>query len=491
MKCVVSGGSLAEPVDVYLEGNIFVPYDSVKTTSVNLKSESGVSVHCITGRGSMGGRTFRVVLKRSPEPNFWLYETKASSSSSRSRWSSVDGANDITSSAIDVLDAVVKEELLTPQPLKPLSATADPCHPKNVECLFAPLHKVETSEEFKLESPLLLAANSFEDREVLLVSLACCSLSEEVLEGLEADVPVSLLLFPDSNDGEMGIEFDATWDNDEEEDEEEEDEDERSGNGEDRGAAGGSTAMTSERTSLSTGALTTADTDASFKLLSLETELMLLKKKLSTKDNMIRDLEAAASKAEREAYSSSMNVATLQAELNTSHQTISSLRETSSTQKGAIEDHQDEVGKLKAEVSAHISTTGQLQKNLKSLENEKSVQNARVQNLENKATDVGKLQAKVKSLSALSSKSSSLEKQLGIMTEKANALVLSNESLLDENKKMRKFSSEATEKLLVVTNKATKFERDYDAANSELAASTKSNQLLIAERNSLKAKSHR
>jgi hypothetical protein len=54
---------------------------------------------------------------------------------------------------------------------------------------------------------------------------------------------------------------------------------------------------------------------------------------------------------------------------------------------------------------------------------------------------------------------------------------------------MRKISSEATEKLLVVTNKATKFERDFEAANSELAAATKSNQLLIAERNSLKAKS--
>lgn len=216
---------------------------------------------------------------------------------------------------------------------------------------------------------------------------------------------------------------------------------------------------------------------------------MLIKKKLSTKTSIIKDLEAAASKAEREAYSSSMNVATLQAELATSHQTISSLRESVQTQKGEIETQRRAIGAMNEEIASHTSTTAQLQKNVKSLENEKSVQNARVQNLQNKAADVAKLQAKVKTLTALSSKSSSLEKQLGIVTEKANALVLSNESLIDENKKMRKISSEATEKLLVVTNKATKFERDFEAANSELAAATKSNQLLIAERNSLKAKS--
>jgi hypothetical protein len=51
MKCVVSGGSLPEPVDVHLTSKISLPYTVVKTTSENLQAESGVSVHCVTGRG--------------------------------------------------------------------------------------------------------------------------------------------------------------------------------------------------------------------------------------------------------------------------------------------------------------------------------------------------------------------------------------------------------------------------------------------------------
>lgn len=198
---------------------------------------------------------------------------------------------------------------------------------------------------------------------------------------LKPQTPVSLLLFPDSNDGEMGIEFDATWDNDdsgdeEEDDEEEEEKEEGEHVGKNDSQENGDSGI-ENRASDGRDSITVTDTDASFKLLSLETELMLIKKKvrmgqslstlvfmpiqtrpaslapplrsskLDDKNSIIRDLEAAASKAEREAYSASMNVATLQAELATTHQTISSLRENIKGQQGELESKTLQIGHMK------------------------------------------------------------------------------------------------------------------------------------------------
>ena len=112
--------------------------------------------------------------------------------------------------------------------------------------------------------------------------------------------------------------FDANWDEDGSEDGSEEEEDEE----EDDDLA--LNVSTSRTHSVDT---TTPATDSGFKILQLETEMMILKKKLQRKEAQITELEASNSKAEREGYNSQMNVSTLQAELNTSHASISGLEE--------------------------------------------------------------------------------------------------------------------------------------------------------------------
>ena len=123
-----------------------------------------------------------------------------------------------------------------------------------------------------------------------------------------------------------------------------------------------------------------------------------------------------------------------------------------------------------------------------SVENEKSVQSARVQNLENKTADLEDLRGKVKALTASSNKSGALEKQLNIATAKVESLQLTNDSLMEETKRMRKQTSEAKSSLSSTTTKLEALTKTHKSVASDLQGATKETQKLTAERNGLKQK---
>ena len=97
-------------------------------------------------------------------------------------------------SAIDVLDEVATEECLTGSEIRPLSCSVDPCHPKNIDLLFA--------GKTELESPLTIKCNCWEDREQLLLAVGVANLSEEVREGVVEGREVEVTLFGGEGEGE-------------------------------------------------------------------------------------------------------------------------------------------------------------------------------------------------------------------------------------------------------------------------------------------------
>ncbi|GMH96574.1 hypothetical protein TrST_g9353 [Triparma strigata] len=447
------------------------------TSTLNaLQSSSGLSVHCVGGRGNLMGRMFRITVKLDGvEPKLVLYERK-NESKGRSRWNSVSTTDDVKgvsgqmASAIDVLDEVATEECLTGSEIRPLSCSVDPCHPKNIDLLFA--------GKTELESPLTIKCNCWEDREQLLLAVGVANLSEEVREGVVEGREVEVTLFGGEGEGEE-ISFDANWDEDGSEDGSEEEEDDE----EDDDLT--LNVSTSRTHSVDT---TTPDTDSGFKILQLETEMMILKKKLQRKEAQITELEASNSKAEREGYNSQMNVSTLQAELNTSHASISGLEEVKNGQAEEIKSLKATIEEFEAGTAKFEKQIQKLQKSLKSVENEKSVQSARVQNLENKTADLEDLRGKVKALTASSNKSGALEKQLNIATAKVESLQLTNDSLMEETKRMRKQTSEAKSSLSSTTSKLEALTKTHKSIASDLQGATKETQKLTAERNGLKQK---
>lgn len=202
----------------------------------------------------------------------------------------------------------------------------------------------------------------------------------------------------------------------------------------------------------------------------------------------ITELEASASKAERDGYNSQMNVSTLQAELTTSHASISALEEKKNGQAEEIKSLTASIEEFQSGAAKFEKTVQKLQKSLKSVENEKSVQSARVQNLENKTADLEDLRGKVRALTASSNKSMALGKQLNIATGKVESLQLTNDSLIEETKGLRKSASEANSALTSTTTKFEVLSKTHTTTTTDLQTATKQSQKMTAERNSLKQK---
>ena len=427
-----------------------------------MSKKAGYSFHCIVGRGNLSGRMFRICMKLLPSPTLLLYEQKAAERSSRSRWNTqnqtlnrLSNKSTQISSAIDVLDEVAEEHLITTNGIVPKSASVDPSHPNNLELAFNTVGRVYAKGDVKLESPLQLSTSSFEDREKLLLAVACCSVEQGLVAALDPEgEPVSEVLFPDRNNNEINCEFDASWDSDhadededeEEEEEEEEEEDDkrkdyigdsfnydfeeefgggggggygdsdvdhyndndensssnsctedgsRSRGDDSRSCSSFNDGLDSVQRCRSSSTSSAVDARTKTKMRSLEAEVLSLKTNLMRRHSLSADLEAAASKAEREAYSSQMNVSTLRTELNASHQSIAELEESKRAGELSLEKSKEVARNLKQEVAAQAKTIAELRRAVKAVENERTVQSARVQSLENKISDNNALQEKV------------------------------------------------------------------------------------------------
>lgn len=131
----------------------------------------------------------------------------------------------------------------------------------------------------------------------------------------------------------------------------------------------------------------------------------------------------------------------------------------------------------------------EMKKGLKSVENEKSVLAARVQGLKNKAKEVEELREKAKALKEGAGKAGHLEKQLSSATQKLGSLQLTNDSMVDEMKRLRKQAQESTSSLSDLTKKHDAVTKAHAAAASDLQVANASNQSLTATCNSLRQKS--
>jgi len=248
------------------------------------------------------------------------------------------------------------------------------------------------------ESPLTFDCGSFADREVLLLAcgVVCGGVGEEV--------------FLRDGDDTVGqsCEFDAKWDSDEADDESEEEEEEEDGEDEEDT---NNTTRTSLSTSLntSTNVMMSSAADGGFKILSLETELGLLRKKFSNKEQQMRDVAGEKEKAERDAYNAQMNNTTLQSELASAHERIR-----------GMEEKCEELRKEVERQSSVEAKNEKLKKDVKAVGNEKAVLSARIQSLENKLQSLTEMQDAARKNEKALQRAGVVEKQLNVASEKVS-----------------------------------------------------------------------
>ncbi|GMI35337.1 hypothetical protein TeGR_g7324, partial [Tetraparma gracilis] len=296
------------------------------------------------------------------------------------------------------------------------------------------------------ESPLLLAAGSFEDREVLLLAAAAACCKDFGEEGW---------VMPDATDNaSQSCEFDAAWDSDEgseggEEEEEEEEEKAKSPGAEEPG----------------------------FRILSLQAEVLTLKKRLAERDARALALEGEGQRVERESYNLKMNAATVQSELTGAHAKIGELEGALSRARGDAE-----------EKKAAEARCEKLAREVKSVGNEKAVLAARINNLENKLQAFGEMQEAARKNERAVARAAAVDKQLAAATERI------------EEMRERGQEKEADLKAATADNaknaaSAARLGKELESASASLALSREQGEVLASqvtklttERNSLKAK---
>ena len=157
--------------------------------------------------------------------------------------------------------------------------------------------------------------------------------------------------------------------------------------------------------------------------------------------------------------------------------------------EGELRESRMKVKELEDQRSAAEADMAEKKKGLKSVENEKSVLAARVQGLKNKAREVEELREKVKSLKEGAGKAGHLEKQLASATQKVSSLQLTNDSMVDEMKRLRKQAHDSTSSLSDLTKKHDSLTKAHSTATTDLQVALAGNQSLTATCNSLRQKS--
>jgi hypothetical protein len=467
-----------------------------------LKSPPGFSVHAIRGRGSYSNRAFRLHFALDPKPVLNVYELIPAQSDTNprtKRWSessspSTVGATSAPSpshhshsdatqrnsieamqlaEAIDVLSDAKDEVLMTENGLKVVTAHADPSHEKNVNILFSLTGQsgLDSAADGIKESPFLCSASSFVDREVLL--LACAAVASNRGDKF-ADLKQSEVLLRDVDDlNEQGVEFDAAWESDGSGSDEEHDDDD-----DDDDASGLHTSMRSISSNHSLPLNTSSDdTDKGFKILSLETELLMFKKKMLAKDNQLRDAESEKESVERELYNASMNNSTLETELVSMHGKMS-----------AIENEREELRQELVAKSEMEEENAKLRKELKSVGNEKSVLMARIQNLENKLVTFTSLQESAKKNEKKLSKASETEKALKSTAEGLEVMKNHCKMLETEMKAAMESIAAQQAQLATANQDLASSQKSVASLTEQSEALGDSLQKVTTERNGLKAK---
>lgn len=232
---------------------------------------------------------------------------------------------------------------------------------------------------------------------------------------------------------------------------------------------------------------------------NLELELQHLLSKMTRKDKVVSDLQRQVAHSESQRLVSEKTLASCQQELRNSRDESSDLRSTilktqnrmaaqDAMMRRLQDDHKLQIGSLETRIMDQTGNIAQLEKNVRSLQNEKAVLTAGIEARESKLHKMDALQATVDSLSSKLASSHTIHEELKKMHQlhrEQAATLLKSAASEDDSKRA---VEEAQKTIEILTTKLQDEQKKNATIKIDLNEAKNMHQILKSERNSYKQK---